>query len=38
MLRDEQTYKDPLEFKPERFLGDDPETHPSAVCFGFGRR
>jgi cytochrome P450 len=38
MLRDERTYTDPLEFKPERFLGDDPEPHPFSVCFGFGRR
>jgi len=38
ILRDERTYKDPLEFKPERFLGADPEPHPWNVCFGFGRR
>ncbi|KAN0076772.1 Cytochrome P450 [Tylopilus felleus] len=38
MLRDERTYKDPLEFKPERFLGDDQEPHPFTVSFGFGRR
>ncbi|KAG8217948.1 cytochrome P450 [Butyriboletus roseoflavus] len=35
MLRDERTYTDPLEFKPERFLGDNPEPHPFNVCFGF---
>ncbi|KAI9574147.1 cytochrome P450 [Boletus coccyginus] len=38
MLRDERTYTDPLEFKPERFLGNDPEPDPTTVCFGFGRR
>ncbi|KAF8128036.1 cytochrome P450, partial [Boletus edulis] len=37
LLRDERTYQDPLEFKPERFLGNDPETHPSNVCFGLAR-
>ncbi|KAF8841332.1 cytochrome P450 [Paxillus ammoniavirescens] len=38
ILRDERTYKDPLEFRPERFLGDNPEPHPGNACFGFGRR
>ncbi|KAF8124371.1 cytochrome P450 [Boletus edulis] len=38
ILRDERTYSDPLEFKPERFLGDKPEPHPGNACFGFGRR
>ncbi|KAF8838072.1 cytochrome P450 [Paxillus ammoniavirescens] len=38
MLRDERTYANPLEFRPERFLGDNPELHPGNVCFGFGRR
>ncbi|KAI9574120.1 cytochrome P450 [Boletus coccyginus] len=38
MLRDERTYTDPLEFKPERFLGNDLEPDPTTVCFGFGRR
>lgn len=38
MLRDERTYTDPLEFKPERFLGDNPEQDPRNACFGFGRR
>ncbi|KAG9308644.1 cytochrome P450 [Chiua virens] len=38
ILRDERTYTDPLEFKPERFLGDNPERHPGNACFGFGRR
>ncbi|KIJ12381.1 hypothetical protein PAXINDRAFT_171282 [Paxillus involutus ATCC 200175] len=38
ILRDERTYKDPLQFRPERFLGDNPEPHPGNACFGFGRR
>ncbi|KAG6330774.1 hypothetical protein ID866_8315 [Astraeus odoratus] len=38
ILRDERTYTDPLEFKPERFLGENPETDPRNACFGFGRR
>jgi len=38
LLRDERTYTDPLEFKPERFLGANPEPHPSNICFGLGRR
>ncbi|KAF8546595.1 cytochrome P450 [Imleria badia] len=38
LLRDERTYTNPLEFKPERFLGPHPEPHPWNVCFGFGRR
>ena len=38
ILRDERTYSDPLEFKPERFLGENPEPHPGNACFGFGRR
>ncbi|KAF8132785.1 cytochrome P450 [Boletus edulis] len=38
ILRDERTYKDPLEFRPERFLGNAPEPHPSNICFGLGRR
>ena len=38
ILRDGRTYTDPLEFKPERFLGGNPETDPRNVCFGLGRR
>lgn len=38
ILRDERAYTDPLEFKPERFLGDNPEQDPRNACFGFGRR
>ncbi|KAG1815024.1 cytochrome P450 [Suillus subaureus] len=41
MLNDPQTYANPSEFNPERFLakdGKEPETDPRTVCFGFGRR
>lgn len=41
MLNDPQTYANPSEFNPERFLakdGKEPETDPHTVCFGFGRR
>ncbi|OCB90783.1 cytochrome P450 [Sanghuangporus baumii] len=35
---DPKTYHDPMTFKPERFLGDDPEMDPHSLVFGFGRR
>lgn len=38
MLRDPDVYSEPLEFKPERFLGDEPERDPRCAVFGFGRR
>ncbi|KAF9239426.1 cytochrome P450 [Melanogaster broomeanus] len=38
MMHDENIYKDPITFNPERFLGDNPETDPRNACFGFGRR
>ncbi|KAG1755525.1 cytochrome P450 [Suillus lakei] len=41
MLNDPQTYANPSEFNPERFLakdGKEPETDPRTICFGFGRR
>ncbi|KAG2040012.1 cytochrome P450 [Suillus americanus] len=41
MLNDPQTYANPLQFNPERFLSNDgkkPETDPRTICFGFGRR
>ncbi|RDW64567.1 cytochrome P450 [Aspergillus mulundensis] len=34
---DPKDYKDPMSFKPERFLGDNPERDPHFV-FGYGRR
>ncbi|KAG1804548.1 cytochrome P450 [Suillus subaureus] len=41
MLNDPQTYANPSQFNPERFLdnnGKDPELEPHKICFGFGRR
>ncbi|KAG1889792.1 cytochrome P450 [Suillus fuscotomentosus] len=41
MLNDPQTYVNPSEFNHERFLakdGEEPETDPRTLCFGFGRR
>ncbi|KAB8229634.1 hypothetical protein ETB97_012081 [Aspergillus alliaceus] len=38
---DPNRYHDPIEFKPERFLGEDgrtPEYDPHLLSFGFGRR
>ncbi|KAG1907794.1 cytochrome P450 [Suillus fuscotomentosus] len=36
--RDEKMYLDPLEFRPERFLGSSPQLDPRKFIFGFGRR
>lgn len=36
ILHDESVYHEPLAFKPERFLGPNPEPDPT-VAFGFGR-
>ncbi|KAI0034413.1 cytochrome P450 [Vararia minispora EC-137] len=41
MLHDANTYADPMEFKPERFIarpGKPAEQDPRACSFGFGRR
>ncbi|KAG2152859.1 cytochrome P450 [Suillus clintonianus] len=41
MLNDPETYANPSEFNPERFLannGKKPEPEPRTICFGFGRR
>ncbi|KAG2033215.1 cytochrome P450 [Suillus americanus] len=41
MLSDPQTYVEPSQFNPERFLakeGKEPEMDPRTACFGFGRR
>lgn len=41
MLHDPRVYSDPMEFRPERFLGGgskEPESDPRPIAFGFGRR
>jgi len=38
IARDEEMYPEPLEFKPERFLGSSPQVDPHKFVFGFGRR
>lgn len=41
ITRDEAEYKDPLDFKPERFIAErdhQPEKDPRAYVYGFGRR
>lgn len=41
MTHDPRTYKNPMEFNPDRFLqaGERlPEPDPKDLCFGFGRR
>ncbi|KAE8374971.1 cytochrome P450 [Aspergillus bertholletiae] len=35
---DPNTYREPEAFRPERFLGDNPEPDPHNITFGFGRR
>ena len=35
---DTANYHDPDTFKPDRFLGDEPELDPYDFVFGFGRR
>ena len=35
---DPATYKEPMSFRPERFLGNKPERDPRDFVFGFGRR
>jgi cytochrome P450 len=37
MAHDPATYPDPFSFRPERFLGPNPEPDPAFV-FGFGKR
>ncbi|KAG1718693.1 cytochrome P450 [Suillus lakei] len=36
--RDKEMYPDPLEFRPERFLGLSPQLDPRKFIFGFGHR
>jgi cytochrome P450 len=38
IARDGDIYPDPLEFRPERFLGPSPQVDPHKFVFGFGRR
>ncbi|KAK7682349.1 hypothetical protein QCA50_014554 [Cerrena zonata] len=38
LLHDPNVYSDPLDFNPDRFLGDTPERDPRSIAFGFGRR
>ena len=38
MTHDPKVYKNPMEFNPDRFLGDSPEQDPKDMVFGFGRR
>ncbi|KAF0325749.1 cytochrome p450 oxidoreductase [Colletotrichum asianum] len=37
-MHNPELYKNPSEFRPERFLGAEPETDPRRYVFGFGRR
>jgi hypothetical protein len=38
MTHDERAYERPMQFRPERFLGEHPERDPRELVFGFGRR
>jgi len=38
ICHDPERYSDPLEFKPERFLGPTSDPDPRGTMFGFGRR
>ena len=38
ILHDPAEYANPMEFNPERFLGDHPERDPRGTVFGYGRR
>ncbi|ETN36464.1 uncharacterized protein HMPREF1541_08742 [Cyphellophora europaea CBS 101466] len=38
MYHNPKVYKDPFEWNPDRFLGDNPEPDPQSITFGFGRR
>ncbi|KAF5534090.1 oxidoreductase [Fusarium napiforme] len=38
ICHDPALYRDPMTFRPERFLGPEAETDPGRFVFGFGRR
>ncbi|KIY66959.1 cytochrome P450 [Cylindrobasidium torrendii FP15055 ss-10] len=38
MTHDAATYKSPMQFNPDRFIGSQAEPDPRDICFGFGRR
>ncbi|KAF9647048.1 cytochrome P450 [Thelephora ganbajun] len=38
ILHDSSVYPDPMEFIPERYLGENPQKDPTPIAFGFGRR
>jgi hypothetical protein len=38
MMHDPKVYPNPMEFQPERFLGETPAPDPHTFAFGFGRR
>ncbi|KAJ5762459.1 uncharacterized protein N7511_005841 [Penicillium nucicola] len=38
MMHDPEVYPNPMEFQPERFLGESPAPDPKVIAFGFGRR
>jgi len=38
MTHDPAIYKNPMEFNPDRFLGENPEQDPRDIIWGFGRR
>jgi cytochrome P450 len=35
---DPTVYPEPMEFRPERYMGNDPAPDPRIYTFGFGRR
>ena len=38
MAHDPQVYTRPMDFWPDRYLGEKPEQDPTEFVFGFGRR
>lgn len=37
-MHDPANHANPMEFYPDRFLGDHPESDPRETVFGYGRR